>query len=141
MTAMEDKSREVAEMQIRNFEDIVTIRQRIRKIMEEMEFSVLDQTRMVTAVSELARNVVVHAKLGVMKAFLLSDAEQDRRGVRCVFDDEGPGIADIKKAQQEGFNKIGSLGLGLPGARRLSDEFDLQSTPGKGTKVSIVKWR
>lgn len=141
MTAMEDKSREVAEMQIRNFEDIVTIRQRIRKIMEEMEFSVLDQTRMVTAVSELARNVVVHAKLGVMKAFIISDAERDRRGVRCMFDDEGPGIADIEKAQQEGFSKIGSLGLGLPGARRLSDEFHLQSTPGKGTKVSIVKWR
>lgn len=141
MIDMEEKCREVASIQIRSFEDIIAVRERVRRLMEAMGFGILDQTRIVTAVSELARNVVVHAKSGAMKAFDLLDSERNRRGLRCVFDDQGPGIRDIEKAHQEGFSTVGSLGLGLPGARRLSDEFSLRSTPGKGTSVSIVKWK
>jgi len=117
-------------------EDVILARKRIRAITVEMGFSFLDQTRIVTAVSELARNIVVHAGEGRMSAYKL----KARPGIRLVFEDQGPGIADLTLAMAEGYSFVGSLGLGLPGARKLSDEFKVRTASGAGTTVTIVKW-
>lgn len=105
----------------------------------ECGFSLVDQTKIVTAASELARNTVVHGGGGTVQMDLL--IEGARRGVRLTFRDHGPGIADIQAAMRDGFTTGGGLGLGLGGARRLSNEFDIQSTPGEGTVVRITRWR
>ncbi|HXU90366.1 MAG TPA: anti-sigma regulatory factor [Methylomirabilota bacterium] len=119
--------------------DVVAVRQRVRAMAVECGFSLVDQTKIVTAASELARNTVVHGGGGTVQMDLL--IEGARRGVRLTFRDHGPGIADIQAAMRDGFTTGGGLGLGLGGARRLSNEFDIQSTPGEGTVVRITRWR
>lgn len=127
----------VEEISIMKDEDVILARQRVRSQAQEMGFSLLDQTRIVTAVSELARNIVVHAKEGKVSVFKTKAG--DKPGLKIVFEDKGPGIPDIGKAMEEGFSTIGSLGIGLKGAKRLVDEFDIESYPGKGTIVTITK--
>ena len=119
--------------------DVVAVRQRVRAMAVECGFSLVDQTKIVTAASELARNTVVHGGGGIVEMDLLMEGA--RRGVRLTFRDHGPGIADIEAAMRDGFTTGSGLGLGLGGARRLSNEFELQSTPGEGTVVRITRWR
>lgn len=127
---------ELVQIGIDSDEDIIRARQKVREIAVAMGFSLLDQTRIVTAVSELARNIVVHAQSGTMTVFRAAE----RPGLRIVFEDHGPGIADLDKAMQESFSSVGSLGLGLQGAKRLSDAMEVSSSPGRGTTVVITKW-
>jgi serine/threonine-protein kinase RsbT len=119
--------------------DIVTVRQRVRAMAVESGFSLVDQTKIVTAASELARNTVVHGGGGTAEIEVL--VEGARRGIRLTFRDHGPGIPEIEVAMRDGFTTGGGLGLGLGGARRLSNEFEIQSTPGDGTVVRITRWR
>jgi serine/threonine-protein kinase RsbT len=126
-------------MPIRTEMDIVQVRQAVRKWASELTFSLVDQTKIVTAASELARNVLVHGKGGTAR--LESLQEGMRRGLRLTFEDQGPGIADIDMALRDGFTTGNGLGLGLGGSRRLVNEFDLSSKLGEGTRVTIVKWK
>ncbi len=126
------------EISITSDEDVIKVRQKVRQNAQSMGMGTLDQTRLITAVSELARNIVVHAKGGKVR-ILMSDSGE-RKGIKVVFEDCGHGIADIKKAMEEGFSTSGSLGIGLMGAKRLVDEFEIDSTVGKGTRVTITKW-
>lgn len=119
--------------------DVVTVRQRVRALAVESGFSLVDQTKIVTAASELARNTVVHGGGGTAELEML--VEGARRGVRLTFRDHGPGIANIETAMRDGFTSGGGLGLGLGGAKRLSNEFEIQSRPGEGTVVRITRWR
>jgi serine/threonine-protein kinase RsbT len=119
--------------------DVVTVRQRVRALAVESGFSLVDQTKIVTAASELARNTVVHGGGGTVDIEML--VAGGRRGLRLTFRDHGPGIADVEAAMRNGFTTGGGLGLGLGGARRLSNEFDIQSRPGEGTVVRITRWR
>lgn len=133
-----DQDQEAMEISIRNDEDVILIRQEVRNLAREMGFSLLDQTRIVTATSELGRNIVVHAREG--KVTISRVESENRQGLKIVFKDQGPGIPDIKKAMEEGYSTVGSLGLGLSGARRLVDDFEIDSASGKGTIVIIIKW-
>lgn len=134
----EEKDLTAIEIYIRNDEDVILVRQKVRNLAREMGFGLLDQTRIVTATSELGRNIVVHAKEG--KVTISRVESESRKGLKIVFKDEGPGISDIKRAMEEGFSTVGSLGLGLSGARRLVDNFEIDSIPGEGTTVTIIKW-
>jgi serine/threonine-protein kinase RsbT len=118
--------------------DVVTARQRARALAVGLEMPSTDQTLLATAISEIARNITAYAVRGEV----LLDVVQDgtRRGVRVVARDEGPGIEDLEKALTDGYTTGGGLGLGLPGARRLVDDFDIQTAPGQGTRVTLVKW-
>ena len=119
-------------------EDVVRSRQLVRALAQQCGLSLVDQTKLVTAASELARNTLIHGGGGVMRAARI---ERDgRRGVELVFEDDGPGIADLELAMTDGWTSGGGLGLGLSGARRLVDEFALDSAAGRGTVVSVVKW-
>jgi serine/threonine-protein kinase RsbT len=119
--------------------DVVSVRQRVRALAVEAGFSLVDQTKLVTAASELARNTVVHGGGGTAELELLVDGA--RRGVRLTFRDHGPGIPDVAEAMRDGFTTGGGLGLGLGGARRLCNEFEIQSRPGEGTVVRVARWR
>ncbi len=112
-------------------------RQKVRELAVNMAFSAVDQTRIATAVSELARNSLVFAGEGTVTIYAL---QGDRKGIQIVCEDDGPGIADIELAMADGYSTVKSLGLGLPGTRRLMDEFQLESEPGRGTRVTITKW-
>lgn len=120
-------------------EDVVVARQHVRKAAQDIGLSLVDQTKVVTAASELARNTVTHGGGGEMRLALLNDGS--RRGVRLTFEDRGPGIPDIELALKDGYTTGPGLGLGLGGARRLSDEFEITSTPGQGTRVTIIRWK
>jgi serine/threonine-protein kinase RsbT len=124
---------------VQGAEDVVAIRQAVRQRAVELGFNLVDQTKIVTAASELARNTVQYGGGGRVTI----DAVEDfgRRGLRLTFEDDGPGIADIELAMKDGFTTAGGLGLGLSGARRLSNDFSIESTPGKGTRVIITRWR
>jgi serine/threonine-protein kinase RsbT len=124
---------------IRTPEDIVVVRQQVRTRAVEAGFSLVDQTKIVTAASELARNTLLHGRGGSALVEVLD--RNGRAGIRLTFEDEGPGITDIERAMQDGFTTGAGLGLGLGGAKRLSSEFHIESKPGAGTKVSIVRWR
>jgi serine/threonine-protein kinase RsbT len=124
---------------LRTEEDIVASRQKVRVLTQQLKFSLVDQTKMITAASELSRNTVVHGKGGDMHWELLDDGV--RRGLRLLFEDQGPGIADLKLALTDGWTSGGGMGLGLPGSKRLVHEFDVQSAAGGGTRVSIVRWK
>ena len=124
---------------IQSSTDVVQVRQRVRAITIELGFSLVDQTKMVTAASELARNTLEHGGGGEVRIEVLQEAI--RRGVRLIFEDKGPGIADIERALTDGFTSGGGLGLGLSGARRLCNEFDIWSQPGEGTRVTLTKWK
>jgi serine/threonine-protein kinase RsbT len=119
--------------------DVVTVRQRVRATAVESGFSLVDQTKIVTAASELARNTVVYGGGGTAELELLVDGA--RRGVRLTFRDHGPGIPDVAEAMRDGFTTGRGLGLGLGGARRLCSEFEIQSRPGEGTLVRVARWR
>ena len=124
---------------VRSSEDILSVRQAVRQHAVALGFNLVDQTKLVTAASELARNVVQHGGGGSMTIEPMNDGP--RRGLRLTFEDTGPGISDVDRALQDGFSTAGGLGLGLGGARRLSNDFTIQSTPGKGTRVTITRWR
>lgn len=124
---------------LRTEEDIVASRQKVRALAQLLKFSLVDQTKMITAASELSRNTVVHGGGGQMRWELLDEGM--RRGLRLHFEDEGPGIADVRLALTDGWTSGGGMGLGLPGSKRLVQEFDLQSAPGQGTRVSITRWK
>jgi serine/threonine-protein kinase RsbT len=120
-------------------EDIVSIRQAVRQRAVDLGFNLVDQTKIVTAASELARNMVQYGGGGQIT--LEGIEEFGRRGLRLTFEDQGPGIADIDLAMKDGYTTGGGFGLGLSGARRLSNEFHIHSVPGKGTRVTITRWR
>jgi serine/threonine-protein kinase RsbT len=124
---------------LRSEEDIVASRQKVRMLTQQLKFSLVDQTKMITAASELSRNTVVHGRGGDMHWELLDDGM--RRGLRLHFEDQGPGIPDQKLALTDGWTSGGGMGLGLPGSKRLVQEFELKSTPGVGTRVSITRWK
>lgn len=124
---------------VRSDNDIVLARQAVRKWAQELGFSLVDQTKVVTAASELARNTLIHGGGGTLRLEILN--EGIRRGLRLTFEDQGPGIADIELALKEGYTTGTGLGLGLPGSRRLVNEFDIVSRVGEGTRVSVTKWK
>lgn len=124
---------------LRTSEDIVLVRQAVRSRAVELGFSLVDQTKMVTAASEIARNTVIYGGGGWAE---IETLQQDgRKGVRVTFQDEGPGISNIDMALQDGYTTGGGLGLGLGGAKRLVSEFEIRSSPGKGTRVMIGRWK
>jgi serine/threonine-protein kinase RsbT len=124
---------------IRSSEDVVRVRAAVRDAAVAAGFSLVDQTKFVTAASELARNTIIHGKGGeVQIEFVDSGA---RKGVRLIFMDKGPGIPDVEQAMKDGFTTGDGLGLGLGGARRLSNEFSIQSEPGHGTRITIARWK
>jgi serine/threonine-protein kinase RsbT len=119
-------------------QDVVRVRQLVRTVAVAVKLSLVDQTKIVTAASELARNTLVYGGGGEVE---VTRVHNDRRaGIRIVFADQGPGIADLGLALTDGYTTGGGLGLGLSGARRLVDEFDIDTEPGKGTTITIVKW-
>ena len=118
--------------------DVVRVRQLARAVAVSARLSLVDQTKLVTAVSELARNTLVHGGGGTARLELVT--EGGRHGVRAVFTDAGPGIADIPLALTDGWTSGTGMGLGLPGTKRLVDDFDVQSIPGAGTTVRVIKW-
>lgn len=123
---------------IRQENDILTVRGEARRLADEMGMGLLDKTRLATAVSELARNIVNYAGEGRVE---IESLQLPRLGVHCRFIDQGPGIADLDLALSDGFTSGRGLGYGLPGAKRLSDRFAVTSEPGKGTIVEITKWK
>ncbi|HXH65784.1 MAG TPA: anti-sigma regulatory factor [Candidatus Limnocylindrales bacterium] len=126
-------------MPINSDQDIVVARQKGRVLAGELGFSSGDATLIATAISELARNIVSYARTGEIR--LRGIHGSSRIGILVIASDDGPGIVDIHQALRDGFSTSGSLGLGLPGVRRLMDEFEITSGPGKGTKVAVKKWR
>ena len=124
---------------IQSQDDILKARQRARTLALEVGFSLTDQTRIVTAASELARNTVMHGGGGTV-TFTITN-EGSRRRLTLAFRDEGPGIADVERALTDGYTTGTGLGLGLGGARRLMSDFHIESTPGKGTTVTVTRWR
>jgi serine/threonine-protein kinase RsbT len=120
-------------------EHIVMVRQAVRQRAVEAGFSLVDQTKIVTAASELARNTLLHGGGGNATVEVLQNGS--RNGVRLTFEDTGPGIADVPLAMRDGYSTSGGLGLGLSGAKRLSNEFSIDTSPGQGTRVVIVRWK
>ncbi|KAF1036504.1 MAG: Serine/threonine-protein kinase RsbT [Herbaspirillum frisingense] len=120
-------------------EDVVRLRKLIRDHLVRMGFSLVEQTKMVTAASELARNTLRYGGGGEARASEMHNGS--KRGIRLVFADQGPGIANIELALTDGYTTGGGLGLGLSGAKRLADEFDINTAPGAGTQVTIIKWK
>jgi serine/threonine-protein kinase RsbT len=134
---MNVRKREV--LQLRSDSDVVRTRQAVRTMCAEAGFTLVDQTKMVTAASELARNTIIHGRGGTATLESLEDGA--RKGVRMTFEDEGPGIPDVQQALKDGFTTGMGMGLGLGGSRRLVNEFDITSAPGSGTRVIAVRWR
>ncbi len=126
-------------LQIRSEEDIVKVRQVVREWSVSTGFRLVDQTKVVTAASEIARNVLEYGGGGTL--LLESLLENPRRGLRMVFEDKGPGIGDIQQALKDGFTTGGGLGLGLGGAKRLVHEFTIESSLGVGTRVVLTQWK
>ena len=118
--------------------DVVLARTAVRDLAGKNGFSIMSKTRIATAVSELARNVFLHGEGGYMEMEIVNN--QSRVGVHCIFKDSGPGIPNIDQAMKEGFSTTATLGHGLPGARRLVDEFEVKSDPGNGVRVEVTKW-
>jgi serine/threonine-protein kinase RsbT len=124
---------------IRSSDDIVKVRRIVREWAVSLGFSLVDQTKVVTAASELARNVIDYGGGGDFRIESLNN--DARRGLRLTFSDKGPGIADMERAMKDGFTTGGGLGLGLGGAKRLVNEFLIDSKPGRGTTVVIIRWK
>jgi len=120
-------------------EDVVVVRHAVRQWAAELGFSLVDQTKLVTAASELARNAVTHGGGGGAHIEMVFNGR--RQGLKVTFEDNGPGIADINLAMKDGYTTGGGLGLGLGGAKRLTDEFGIQSKPGEGTQVWFIRWK
>ncbi len=128
-----------AQHPLRTEVDIVQARHLVRKWAAELSFSLVDQTKIVTAASELARNTIVYGKGGEMQINALESGI--RKGLELIFSDKGPGIIDMDLALKDGYTTGSGLGLGLSGAKRLSNEFDIVSKPGEGTTVTIRRWK
>lgn len=126
-------------MGIRSADDVVRVRQLVRSLAVEAGFSLVDQTKVITAASEIARNTVDYAGGGTVTVEVLRNGM--RRGVRLTFEDQGPGIADIELAMKDGYTTGNGLGLGLSGAKRLANEFAIKSAPGQGTTVMLARWK
>ncbi len=124
---------------IRSEYDIVTARQQVRQLCTALKFSVGEQTLVATCVSELARNIVEYAGSGEMIMELTDD--KDEKGIVIVAEDKGPGIPDIELAMKDGYSTSKGLGIGLPGCKRIMDDFKIVSQPGKGTMVTVKKWK
>jgi serine/threonine-protein kinase RsbT len=120
-------------------QDVVTVRQAVRSCAVGLGFSLVDQTKIVTAASEIARNTVIYGGGGWAELEILNRG--DRKGLQIVFEDQGPGISDVNKALQDGYTTGGGLGLGLGGAKRLVNEFEISSTPGAGTRITLRRWK
>jgi serine/threonine-protein kinase RsbT len=120
-------------------DDVVRVRQVARAWATELKFSLVDQTKLVTATSELARNTLEHGHGGTMRVELVENGV--RRGVKLVFEDQGPGIPDVELALRDGYTTGNGLGLGLSGSKRLVNEFEIKSEPGRGTTVTIIRWK
>ncbi len=123
---------------LRTSEDIVRVRTAVRKVAIELKFGLVDQTKLVTAASEIARNTLDYGRGGDVRLGVLERG--GKRGVRLIFEDQGPGIADVSEALRDGFTSGKGMGLGLGGTRRLMDEFEIASEVNKGTTVTITKW-
>jgi serine/threonine-protein kinase RsbT len=123
---------------VQSQDDVVQVRQKVRAAGSAMGFSLVDLTKLVTAASELARNTLVHGGGGEVRIEAVDDG--GRRGLRLSFEDQGPGISDLEQALTDGFTSGSGLGLGLGGSRRLVHEFEIESTPGAGTRVTVAKW-
>ena len=126
-------------MSLRSEHDIVASRQAVRKLTQELGFSLVDQTKMITATSELSRNTVVYGGGGEMRWELLE--EGGRRGLRVHFEDKGPGIPDLKLALTDGWTSGRGMGMGLSGSKRLVNDFEIRTAVGEGTCVSIARWK
>lgn len=126
-------------MEIRSSADVVLVRQAVRQFAVEIGLGLVDQTKIVTAASELARNTLDYGGGGT--ATLETLQEGGRRGLRLTFDDQGPGIPDIEMALKDGFTTGNGLGMGLSGAKRLANEFEIASVVGQGTRVTIIRWK
>jgi serine/threonine-protein kinase RsbT len=124
---------------IKNDSDVVAVRQRVRAWAIDMKFSLVDQTKIVTAASELGRNTLEHGRGGELQLAIVENGM--RKGLRLTFSDNGPGIADIKQALTDGFTTGQGMGLGLGGSKRLMNEFEISSRPGGGTSVTVIRWK
>lgn len=124
---------------IQTSSDVVKVRQMVREWAVAMGFSLVDQTKIVTAASELARNALDHGGGGMVRLEALNNAS--RRGLRLTFSDQGKGIADVEQALKDGFTTGTGMGLGLGGSKRLVNDFAIDTAPGQGTRVTIVRWR
>lgn len=126
-------------LEIRSSEDVVRVRQSVRAIAVKVGFNLVDQTKIVTAASEIARNTLDYGGGGTVLIETVTNGV--RPGVRLTFEDQGPGISNIDQALSDGFTTGSGLGLGLSGARRLSSEFSIDSKPGEGTRITLTRWR
>ena len=126
-------------MLIEKEQDVVPFRNRVKEYAVKIGMSLVNQTKLITAASELVRNMLKYANGGVAIIEVISQGRDN--GIRLVFQDQGPGIKDIPQAMKDGFSTVKSLGLGLPGTKRLVNEFDIKSTVGEGTTVTIIKWK
>lgn len=124
---------------LRSDEDVVRVRHAVRDRASQLGFSLIDQTKLVTAASELGRNTVLHGGGGTMKLEVVRNGA--RVGLRLCFEDQGPGIPDVELAMRDGYTTKNGLGLGLSGSRRLVNEFEIRSTPGQGTVVCVTRWK
>jgi serine/threonine-protein kinase RsbT len=124
---------------LRSSDDVVRVRQAVRTHAVGVGFSLVDQTKIITAASEIGRNTIDYGGGGTMRVEVLRDGH--RRGVRLTFADQGPGIPNLELALKDGYSSGNGLGLGLSGAKRLSNEFDIKSTPGQGTVVTLARWK
>jgi serine/threonine-protein kinase RsbT len=127
------------EVSIEDESHIITVRKSVREVATHLGFGLTDVTRIITAASELARNIYTYAGTGVMRWRVLDNGVNT--GIELTFEDHGPGIADLGQVMQEGYSTSGGLGMGLPGSKRLMDEFEIQSTVGLGTTVTVKKWK
>ncbi|MBD2679319.1 MULTISPECIES: anti-sigma regulatory factor [Nostoc] len=126
-------------LEIQSSSDVVLVRQAVRQLAMEIGFGLVDQTKIVTAASELARNTLDYGGGGTAKLETLEEGR--RRGIKLTFEDCGPGIPDIELALKDGFTTGSGLGMGLSGAKRLANEFEIQSAVGEGTRVTIIRWK
>jgi serine/threonine-protein kinase RsbT len=129
----------MAELPLKRSEDVVRMRQAVRERAVALGFGLVDQTKIITAASELGRNALLYGGGGHVEIMEMTSGA--RRGLKLAFVDRGPGIEDIQLALKDGYTSGNGLGLGLGGARRLANEFSIESTPGSGTRVTIVRWR
>jgi len=133
------KSAKQETVPIASSSDVVLARQKVRQWAMEMKFTLVDQTKLVTAASELARNTLDHGKGGQM---VIEQVENSiKNGLKLVFEDRGPGISDVNAALRDGFTTGGGMGLGLGGSKRLVNDFQIETEPGKGTRVTVVRWK
>jgi serine/threonine-protein kinase RsbT len=124
---------------IQNSSDVVMVRQRVRALTIEMKFSLVEQTKIVTAASELGRNTFEHGGGGSLELSVIANGA--RRGICLCFSDQGPGIADVALALRDGYTSGGGMGLGLGGSKRLMNEFEIDTKPGSGTRITAIRWK